>query len=507
MGRLNELGSDNPGINLFGCDISDEAFCHLSNTPGLHSPTGHFIKSDYLSLQYDAFLGQKFDAVIGNPPYVSHHNMAVQQKLTAECLSVDHEWGLDKKASLWTYFVLHSMGFLQAGGRAAWILPGSMIFADYGRQVREHLFRHFDRCLLVWIGERLFLSEGTEERTVVLFCEGYHVEEKSGSEHFGFASDIDALENIVSRWDQGLWNVAYPDDRPVLAVMNPQAKSAYMDLATNPDTKLLGNIARVQIGIVTGANEFFIIDANSANALNLPDKVLTPILAKFNFAPGLTLTAQDMNLARGSNKRCLLVDTSRVDEINGPLANYLASFPEEKLGTIRTFEKRLYWYRPNDGRIPDAFFPYMQDAGPWLIQNTAGLLSTNTIHRVFFNDAISDSMRKLASISMLTTFSQLSAEIEGRIYGSGVLKHEPSEAERIALLLPPDLDAAAIDYAFHSIDCLWRSDKKAQAHRKADEYIMDQYYGNITERDDIISLLTEQLMLVRSMRRTAKQKT
>jgi adenine-specific DNA-methyltransferase len=502
--RLQELGSANPGTNLFGCDISDEAFCYLRNTHGLHPPPGHFLQTDFLSLEPPAFLGQEFDAVIGNPPYVSHHNMGTEQKRSVQSACKANDWQLDKKASLWTYFVLHSMRFLKPGGRAAWLLPASMIFADYGRQVRELLFRRFDKCLVVWIGERLFLTEGTEERTVVLLCEGYDNDEKVGSKSFGYVANVSDLEMIIGNWRQGLWKTQYPEGRPVLVAMGAQARANYMDLVATPDTTLLGNLCKIQIGIVTGANEFFIIDSATATTANLPDEVLSPILAKFHFASGLAVTAEDINLARERKERCLLVDTSGVEEISGALAEYLASFPADKLDSIKTFKKRIHWHRPSDERIPDAFFPYMQDSGPWLVQNTAKLLSTNTVHRVFFNDSVTPNMRKLVAISILSTFSQLSAEIEGRIYGSGVLKHEPSEAERIAILLPSGLKCVDIDSAFASIDKLWRTGQKDEAHRKADEFILRHFYHDVAKRAEVVALLTEQLAFIRSMRRTAK---
>lgn len=41
---------------------------------------------------------------------------------------------------------------------------------------------------------------------------------------------------------------------------------------------------------------------------------------------------------------------------------------------------------------------------------------------------------------MLSSFSQLSAELEGRSYGSGVLKLEPSAAKKIQILFTPELE-------------------------------------------------------------------
>ncbi|WP_108944126.1 hypothetical protein [Shewanella halifaxensis] len=62
---------------------------------------------------------------------------------------------------------------------------------------------------------------------------------------------------------------------------------------------------------------------------------------------------------------------------------------------------------------------------------------TNT--QVLFHDKRLPSKVKLAiAVSMLSTYSQFSAEVEGRVYSSGVLKIEPSAGKKIKVLLSED---------------------------------------------------------------------
>ena len=51
-------------------------------------------------------------------------------------------------------------------------------------------------------------------------------------------------------------------------------------------------------------------------------------------------------------------------------------------------------------------------------------------------------MRRAMCLSLHSSYSQLSAEFEGRQYGSGVLKLEPSEAKRVAFAFNEALVAA-----------------------------------------------------------------
>jgi hypothetical protein len=115
----------------------------------------------------------------------------------------------------------------------------------------------------------------------------------------------------------------------------------------------------------------------------------------------------------------------------------------------------------------------MQNYGPKIVLNRLKITSTNTIHRIFFKPGTSKYMQKLIAISMLTTFSQLSAEIEGRSYGSGVLKHEPSEAKKIKIYVPDSNERKEITKVFNLIDKYLRKGDSKSAHKTADAFIFN----------------------------------
>ncbi|RZK61264.1 MAG: hypothetical protein EOO85_33650, partial [Pedobacter sp.] len=178
-----------------------------------------------------------------------------------------------------------------------------------------------------------------------------------------------------------------------------------------------------------------------AQIAELPDKVLEPILSKFAHCRGIQLTTDDLHTLRAEGKRCLLVNTLRTKEISGALSSYLDSFPVENRTHNKTFQKRSIWHQPDNGVRPHAFFSCMQANGPVLVLNTAEATCTNTVYQVNFINDLSLPRQKAIAVSLQSTFSQFSAEVEGRSYGSGALKMEPSEAKKIALLLPDSLSA------------------------------------------------------------------
>ena len=121
----------------------------------------------------------------------------------------------------------------------------------------------------------------------------------------------------------------------------------------------------------------------------------------------------------------------------------------------------------DDGAPPDAFFPVMQHHGPKLVINESGYNCTNSIHRAYFKTDLSKTEKKMISLSLLSTFSQISAEICGRSYGAGALKHEPREAEKIEILIP-ELHHRKVGAAFNRVDRMLRDGNFTEARQFVD---------------------------------------
>lgn len=501
--RLYGLGCKYPSLQLFGCDIDQHAFQHLSQKIGPAVIAKHFINSDFLGLVPQDFSIDEFDVIIGNPPYISHHNMSKGQKTLAANLMKAEGFNRQAKASLWAHFILHSLNFLKRGGRMAWILPGSFLNAYYSKDIKEVFAKEFSRVLIVSLGQRLFLTEGTDEATVVVLCDGWKQNDGKTPLEIGFASTLNDLNNIIKYWDVGTVNCSRLGERAGLALMEHNARRYIEIIAETDETTHIGEIAYILIGIVTGQNKFFVINKETAEKYKLEDTYLKPILAKFNLTKGTLLKQIDFTNAVKNDVRCLLVDTSAIDDITGSLKEYLGTFPIEQRDNNRTFEKRGIWHRPNDGKSPDAFFPYMNHDGPRLLLNKARVTSTNTIHRVFFKKGIPMNHKKLAAISILSTYSQLSAEIEGRSYGSGVLKHEPSEAKNISLLMPKGISPSIINSTFQKIDKLLRQNKIEDARSVADGLVLGRFIE--LHGDNVIVVLRAALEDARLRRRRIRQ--
>jgi hypothetical protein len=491
-----QLGCRNPRTQIYGCDIDTVAFQYLANVLGTPVDLERFILCDFLDVENVQGWPDSFTAVLANPPYIPYQRIPAKRRLelTARVGPVE---GLGGRASLWAYFVGHALNFLAPNGRMAWVLPGAFLQADYSAPIRAYLSNSFARCAAFVVRERLFLAEGTDEETIILLADGHlRTPSKDGIE-VGEAQTLAELEAIIKNWDQDAWNGHTSVARPAYLSFQEAARAVFDEIASNKSCRALAECASVQIGIVTGANDFFVLSKEGLAVADLKISDCSRILAKFHAANGISFSISDHATFMNQGGKGYLVDSAgRLP--NERIERYLNTFDLERRKKITTFKKRRVWSEPGDKKYPDAFFPVMHHDGPRLVLNKAGCNSTNTIHRVYFKQSLSRTEHMLAAISILTTFSQVSAELVGRRYGAGVLKHEPREAERIKLLLPL-AEQSEIKAVFAEIDKLLRSGDLPRAMARADSFIFKA--AGIRNRSAKIKALKHSLAEMRNRRR------
>lgn len=468
--RIEMLSEKKAYSNLYGCDIDPTAFTVLHSKFPAHKKE-NFHLSDFLQIIPLDFSTSTFDVLIGNPPYISNHNMSKQQKEVAFSLLTRYKFPSSiKRASLWAYFILHALNFMKQDGRCAWVLPESFLFAAYSTKVRERYFSHFKKNLIIQLHERLFIDEGTDEKTLIVLSDGFS---PNGVEALCNIADCDSyseLKNIIERWDHELLTIQLNAEHPKLISLDPKNKQKFYELFTIQECRNFGDLAEIRIGIVTGANKFFIVNPDTIRANHL-EEYSENILARFKYVQGISFNNRDLIELEHKNERIKLINTA-LQPINNYLSTYLESFPIEEKEKNYTFRHKVIWHDNNDQNIPDAFFPYMDSNGPTLVLNQAQVNATNTIHRVYFrNKKGSSSEHKLLSLSMLSSFSQISSELEGRIYGSNMLKHEPSDIAKIKIILPENIDPKIVSITYKKVDTLIRNRQREKAVLCVDEFL------------------------------------
>jgi len=253
----------------------------------------------------------EFDSIIGNPPYLPYRYIENSGKNFAAHTLEKLGISLDLRSSLWVYFVALGLNYLKVGGRIAWVLPGSFLQANYSVGLRKALAQRFERIHAFLIHDRLFLYEGTEEQTVVLFGEGFlgrpnrtQVSDISLS----ICENVDELRQTIALWDANSLPSYASCGSSVIDFIDSDARSLIERLEALPICRRFGKFVDVRIGLVTGDNKFFVINREIAKRHDLDEKCLVPLITKFKFSPGLKFTIKDHEMVADANGRCLLIN-------------------------------------------------------------------------------------------------------------------------------------------------------------------------------------------------------
>jgi len=235
--------------------------------------------------------------------------------------------------------------------------------------------------------------------------------------------------------------------------------------------KTCGSYMQVDVGIVTGRNEFFMLKEAQVQELGLQAHVQR-VVSKSPQLKGIVFRAEDFtNNSDGQNATHLFVPPNEAFEaLPGACKEYILFGEEKGYNGGYKCQIRKRWYITPSLRQPDGFALRQVNEFPKLIVNQGEASSTDTIHRVRFNQGVDG---PLAVISFLNSLTFAFSEILGRSYGGGVLTFEPTEVEELPL--PMLLRRDAVD--FEEVDRLMREKKIIQVLDIVDQALLIDQMG------------------------------
>jgi hypothetical protein len=242
--------------------------------------------------------------------------------------------------------------------------------------------------------------------------------------------------------------------------------SALHQLTDLPEFHPLAEVARLTVSTVTGANEYFSVDDGTLSRYRL-DIWALPLLARIRHATGLCFSQQDhRELAKQDCPRWLLnfgPQSSDPEQVPAA-ASYLRY--GEQLALHHRYKCRIRdpWYRVPVVQPGSLLLSKRSHKYPRLVLNSAGAVTTDTIYQGRMIPAFEGREADLVA-GFHNTATLLTAEIEGRSFGGGVLELVPTEIGRVAVpMLPgagqflPDLDELARSAGPDSDELVRRTD-------------------------------------------------
>lgn len=430
LDRLRRINADNPSVTAIEIDQGEAA----KTRSLLDGTSGTVHDGDFFGWAKQALAdGKRYDAVLGNPPFLRFQHFQEAHRTVAFQLMEKQGLRPNKLTNAWVPFIGVSAALLAPGGRLAMVVPAELLQVTYSAQLRKFLTDTFRR-VTVFAFDRLVFGS-VQQEVVLLTAEkddtgpaGIRVIELEDADalndgHHDWSSEpIKALDHDTEKWTQYF-------------LTNDQL-DVVRRLRSNAAMVRLGDVAEVDVGVVTGMNDFFVLDAAGPTSVGLK-AYARPIITRGNQLTGGHLTEGDWFAFGESGQARLLLALDDDVTVDGPLANYIAKGEQEGVDKGYKCRIRRRWYVVPSTWRPSGFMLRQIHLYPKVTINRTDATSTDTVHRVRFKPGV-NAETVVGAFHNSATF--LLAEIFGRSYGGGVLELEPSEAEAM-LIAPPSFFA------------------------------------------------------------------
>jgi adenine-specific DNA-methyltransferase len=466
VSHIKRKGGLQPGSLVFGVDVDDSCVHYVRESPDLVE--GNVVFRDFLAMRPNEIPGAPFHAIVGNPPYVRHHWLKDERRAVARRIAEESGQPLPETASLWAYFILHALQFLEQNGRLAMLVPEAILQADYAVSVRSALQQHFGRVRLIHLRQRLF--DGTDEPVVVIAAERFG---NSGSLDVLSVDTTDELSAILrGKAPVAAQRTMLPNGRRI----SSGALQILTTLKSSGHTRAFSELATPHIGIVTGANNHFIRSADELADIGISASARVPVLARTKWLRGLEFTPSDHEALAERGERAFLVRPNPALESSPGVLRWIEE--GERSGVDRRYKcaMRKTWFRVELMAKPDAFVTSTRLGSPLLVLNRGTFPCTNALYAATWAPKC-DIPPEIVAVGFMTTFVALWSELLGRRYGGGVLKLDLRALRRLPVPVVPEAGSA-----FGPMNEALRRGDEGAARALADDSVLRRGLG-VSRRD------------------------
>lgn len=384
---------------------------------------------------------QHFDAVIGNPPFVRYQNFPEAHRQVAFSMMERAGFSPNRLTNAWLPFLVVGSLLLKEAGRLGMVIPAELFQVNYAAEVRQFLSDYFSRVTLVTFRQLVF--EDIQQEVVLLLAERNHAPD-SGIRVVELDGIADLTTLTSAQMDAAaLKPMDHSSEKWTQYYLDPAEIHLLREMRAHPGVTLADQVLDVDVGIVTGRNDFFVLSQEAARRHGL-EPYLERMVSRSAHLAGALFGAEDWQANVAAQLPAFLFTPEDVplDALPQSLQQYIAWGEAQKYHEGYKCQIRKRWYIVPSVWVPDAFMLRQVHAYPKLTMNSAQAVCTDTIHRVRFLESVNGAAVTAAYLNALTFAF---AEVTGRSYGGGVLTFEPSEAERLPL---PLVNAEQLDLAY-----------------------------------------------------------
>lgn len=427
-----------------------------------------------------------FDAVVGNPPFIRYQYWDKEMQDRAQQLFKLMGMKFSKHTNAWIPFVIASIKFLNSGGYLGMILPSELLHVLYAKGLRDYLLQECSRILLIDPEDIWF--EDTLQGVIVLMAEK---KQNPNQKTNGIAIIHTKGKAFTDTSPSDLFaNADYVDgdflkDKWTYALLTAEERKIYKSICSNPNVFNFSELATADVGIVTGANKFFLVPDNIVEKYHL-QAVSYPMFGRSEHCPGIIYSKEQHieNAQKGLPTNFLYFSN---EEDASVYEEYLKIGEKEGLPQRYKCRVRTPWYKVPSVYASPISMLKRSNGMPRLILNELNAYTTDTAYRILPAEGTDANSLVVCFLNSLTA---LSAELEGRHYGGGVLELVPSEIDRLKVpyVNIPRIDISQLNdfVKQHSVNqILEQQDKFIFSALEVDEYsvrILQKALMRIKER-------------------------
>ena len=393
----------------------------------------------------------KFDLILGNPPYIRYQYLDESQRKLMSDLLVSQGMKANRLVNTWVGFMVACVNLLSNKGKIAFVIPAEILQVAYAEDLRLFLADHLSKITLITFEELVFPDI---EQEIVVF-----VGEK-GNEEKGIRiielNNLDDLENFDIDTN-GFQKLQHIHEKWTKYFTNNAENELISRFRNDNRFQKLSDCALINVGITTGNNKYFSINDNTVRQYAL-ENVVRPLIGRSAHAHSVYFEYADWRENVDAGKSAYLIDFPEIE---------YEKYPEKYKEYIRMGEKneenkgykcsiRDRWYRIPSVWVPDAFFLRRNNLYPKFVLNCCDAVSTDTMHRVKFNDGVEP---ERILLSYYNSISFAFTELCGRSYGGGVLEILPGEVGNILVPKLDDISIEKVQQMLKEVDRIVRADE------------------------------------------------
>lgn len=480
---ISKLGGK-PRAQIFGVELDGNVHGQICEklVDEFEIRSTNLIRSDFFEVAPDR-LG-KLDTVVGNPPFIRYQRFSGCARELALRRAADLDVKLSKLTSSWAPFVVHATSFLKRGGRLAFVVPMEITYTSYSIPVLRFLEQTFGEITFLTFKKKLFpdlsedtlllLADGHGQGPAKIFTRDFHHGGMLRYQYFGENSCI------IDRKIISTHSFVNGTRRLTDYFLPATIRNLYEEVEKTEFVSSLGALADVGIGYVTGNNAYFHLTPAEVERWHISPSYLRPAVRRGRSLSSLRFTIDDWKAGLERGESCFLLNFENAEPDEPNIRRYIKHGKAIGVSNAYKCRSRSPWYKVPHVYQPDAFLTYMSGDTPKLVANDTDAVAPNSLHvlRLFPDSRVS---KYTLTALWYTSFTKLSSEINGHALGGGMLKLEPTEAERVLIALP-NIEPNGLDEFAHELDRLSRIGKCGVARELADELILVNGLG-LTRRE------------------------